>query len=516
VSSYLDKYSIENILNTVYDTDIGDGNILDMMNNYAFRITYKPITSSDYSHGKQYYNGQETEFAKIYNQSENIIEMQYFGEHIKGVSARLGNVDEERTYYLPSIDKVPKTGTIMGDMYVSAVSCEWLPFALKCTVALSKDFNRRSQYIGVNSQKRVAQISEREAYERSRVHRNYCVLTRNTEFDKATDTIFRDTECVARAIATKINDIDFTTSFTRPTTVFAWASDKDGSNPTGQVMLPVMTSTFGNVIEFRWRYKDNYSAGDKTQYYQDGSVSGYWQTAVPYGDYYGRVKYYNFALIDRNEADGNAPRLVMDANQIPSVDISAVSGDASNIRNIMRSGISTYIGEDSKPTILRKDSREKMHCGVSVEFKADRESASDLIIGSELAKSLILATGRDFTAELRFLQHKVNKLNGKITANDTLFRPCRCIGIKDAYGYKVVPTNTYINDQGDIVDFELNESFVAWAITTPITTETTYVTNDDGIIEEQTITKGGDILVASNDITSINKAIYVQMAKNYK
>ena len=59
------------------------------------------------------------------------------------------------------------------------------------------------------------------------------------------------------------------------------------------------------------------------------------------------------------------------------------------------------------------------------------------------------------------------------------------------------PTNKFYLDAG-----EFPASGKAWAICTPITTKTEQVETETGAIETQTITQGGDILLAQNvDIT---------------
>ena len=60
-----------------------------------FRIRYTAIRSSTVSHGKQFYDKSLQHFTQIYNQSERMIESQYFGENLKGLAARLGNPEKE-------------------------------------------------------------------------------------------------------------------------------------------------------------------------------------------------------------------------------------------------------------------------------------------------------------------------------------------------------------------------------------------------------------------------------------
>ena len=77
--------------------------------------------------------------------------------------ARLGNVEKSITYVCAWFDQIPKAGELYDDeYYISAVSWEVMPTYIKCTLGLSKDFNRISQYIGISSNRRYYEVSERE------------------------------------------------------------------------------------------------------------------------------------------------------------------------------------------------------------------------------------------------------------------------------------------------------------------------------------------------------------------
>lgn len=171
-------FSISNILSAVTGRKVSDiyDKLVQSAADLVFSITYKPISNHFVSHGKSLYVPGETPFMQLYNQTENLIESQYYGEHIKGVAARLGNVEEERTFILKDIDDIPHVGQMLDEYSISAVSTEIYPFDIKCTVGLSKAFNRISEYVGINSAKRMYEISEQTATQRDILYKETLVI----------------------------------------------------------------------------------------------------------------------------------------------------------------------------------------------------------------------------------------------------------------------------------------------------------------------------------------------------
>ena len=143
----------------------------------AFRVTYESITSARVKQNKQYILGATEQTEIAYNQGQNLIESGYYGENLKGVVARLGNVDKVITLYQRGTPKIPKVGTLFDDdYYISSTAVELLPYVTKISCALSKDFNRYSDYISVNSTRRFYEISERQAYDSYINYRDYVVI----------------------------------------------------------------------------------------------------------------------------------------------------------------------------------------------------------------------------------------------------------------------------------------------------------------------------------------------------
>lgn len=185
-TSLFSRYAIVNILRTATGNNrltIGGDGIVDdewEAGDYpvlAFQITYKPIYNVRVNQSKPYYPEYGRSAALIYNQQSNLMEARYYGENLKGAVARLGNVEKSYTYLLTRLYLVPKAGTLFDkDYYISAVSVEFETSYIKCTIGLSKDFNRLSEYVGVSSNKRFYEVSERQAYDRNVLYKEFIVI----------------------------------------------------------------------------------------------------------------------------------------------------------------------------------------------------------------------------------------------------------------------------------------------------------------------------------------------------
>lgn len=173
ISPVFENYAILNILRAA----TGDNNLTTAYTNLAFRVTYESVSSARVKQSKQYIADFNRVSEIAYNQGQNLIESSYYGEHLKGVVARLGNVDKVLTLYQRGAAVVPKVGTLYDDdYYISAVAVEYQPYFTKISCALSKDFNRYSDYVGINSTKRFYEISERQAYDSFINYRDYVVI----------------------------------------------------------------------------------------------------------------------------------------------------------------------------------------------------------------------------------------------------------------------------------------------------------------------------------------------------
>ncbi|MEE1279592.1 MAG: hypothetical protein UHH95_02030, partial [Oscillospiraceae bacterium] len=494
VDTYLSEYAIANILTAVTGENQND-NITDYYPYLCFRVTYTPIYSSKFSHAKGRMQNGNHAFTSIYAQSENLIETSYYGENIKGVAERLGNVQETRTYVFEDASYIPRTGQILstpnGDMVITAVAYQMFHTHVRCTVALTKEFNRISQYVGINSQKRISEVSEREAYARDILIKEYAVIG-----DKQTDTaklIRGKTQLVNTFVGGEFDDGEKPLSANPITTAVcagtkkSYYLNKENHIPEyyNGVALPVVSSAFGNAMVFSWNYKDNYSAG-----LQLGATDNkLWVQDIPYCDYYGRLYWYDFSLSYLLEVENE---LKFSNNPIAS------NATFKYPHRTPRSPIRTSYNNDDNteyyhnPVLMRKDSRETINMNYELEFVSNR---NDLIIGSACASKCTLV-GTDLSkrkVKVYFFANdfKFGKYPKTLTALQANFAHEREIG-----------QNNIITENGAVVGFTFNlvpYAFTSWCIAYEPKTVTTTYSNEDGETEEISTTIGGEIVLACNN-----------------
>lgn len=474
-----ERYAIVNILERVSETTLdteGD----DFYPTMRFRVTYVPYFDVRLTQSKPYIGDFKSPATLIYNQAANVIESRAYGEHLKGVAARLGNPEKTVTYVLGSPGQIPKAGELYdNDYYISSVAVEVYRSYIKCTLGLSKDFNRLSSYIGVSSERRLYEVSERAAYDRTTVYKEYIVIG---------DEVTSDNTLLGSVFMSALNDT-FTQDINidRVDHVIAQGETYSGTMIPAPVELPVIGTALGNALVFIWNYEDNYSAGASVSY-QTATVgtetaSGYFQDNYAYADYYGKIYYYHFDL--RNSGHEN---LLSDALSLPKT--SKTPED---------SGI--FSTEAYKPYIYRKDNREISQFCAEVEFVTNRK---DLIIGSGLAaRNPLVGAQKQDPVRLYFLPFEVNKFATKITTDLTnvpYLEPKRAANV-DFGEYKlttstpsadtIVYRNYYTDSEHIILRDPVPYSDIAY-------NGTYYVQNSDWSTDSTTVTSAYECVSAGS------------------
>lgn len=481
-------YAIQNILKAV------TGKELDLSEKYpelCFELVYTPIYGARLAHGKSYTGDMlKKPFSLMYNQSANVIETRYYGEHVKAVAERLGNVEKTVDIVIHNVGNMPRIGQMWDDeYYIATVSACATRDNIGLSIGLSKKFNRLSEYVGANSYKRYYEVSERMSQDRRTLYRDYLLITDKTGGEISSDCFFG---AVALAsVANTFYQSETAVSFggTELVTEIVSCAEAQGFSanftPMNKVLLPVISSAFGNVMEFMWSYKDNYSAGISSTY-QEGTkvvngkevdVSGYFGLEATYGDVYGRMYYQRYALQSRGK----------DITLKQSLGLPyAFDGTAK-----------TVIGmRENVYRIIRKDSRENLSQCYSCEFVTD---IKDLVIGSALARnnptvSGVHANGR---AVLYVLQKRVNQFSNDdldLSAENATAVMTYTVG-EDGSGNISLVNGNYLSFQGAAAPV----AGKAWAIVTSAYEGEPYtVENEYGETETVTPKYGGELLIAKN------------------
>lgn len=483
-SPIFEQYAIVNILRTV----TGNPNLtISDYTKLCFELEYIPVYSARVGHGKQYV-GDWLKFPRTlaHNQSGNMVETQYYGENIKGTAERLGTIEKSYTFTAFNLNTIPEAGQLWDEeYYIATVSVEVNQDRFRCTVGLSKNFNRISQYIGANSYRRIFEVSERMVQERQSLYTDYLLIT------DVTSPIpeFKENTLVIRYPSFWSNLLATFTQEGSPRNVIpgrislavVQGETKNGKETLPAVALPVISSAFGNVIEFSWEFVDNFSAGMRAVEVTSGNITGTFGQEVQYCDYYGRMYYENFTLcVTLNDS-------VSYENEMNYPLVGSISTSAQNYY-----AIGTF---SNNPIVKRKDSREALKENYAIEFATD---IKHVIIGSALAANNPFVSGINTKAKAIFviLNRPINKFSRKINmsaGNIAARYEIGAAGISISIGQSDV--TPYLECNG----ITATATGKAWAFMTPVYEGEPYTVEDeDGNVSTITPKYGGELLFGRN------------------
>nr|DAW35885.1 MAG TPA: hypothetical protein [Caudoviricetes sp.] len=491
-----ENYAIVNILRAVTgknDLDVSDYTKL------CFELVYIPTYSARVGHSKQYI-GDWLNYPRsiAQNQSANMVETQYYGENIKGLAERLGTIEKTYTFYMMHQSNLPTAGKLWDDSYyISTVSVEILSDRFKCTIGLSKNFNRKSKYIGANSYKRIFEVSERMVQERQSIYTDYLIITSPSTMPPASKrNVLMNMTTFVNVRNTFYQALSSDSSRDRVSAVIIQGETKNGKEVLPKVILPVIASAFGNVMEFSWEFQDNYSAGMRAIEAKNGSASGMFGQEVQYCDYYGRMYYENFNLYVMGSVNAanpfSYPLYVTETT--PGTQSYAVAG--------------TY---ENYPIIKRKDSREAIKENYGIEYVTDLEN---IIIGSALAANNPMVSGvnAQARAKLVILRNRINKFSRKVNLSTGIITGNVLAEYELGAGSGEL-NMTITSSQGGpvyLASFGLEATVAgkAWALVTPVYYGEPYTVEDeDGNVSSITPEYGGELLIGCNQAISIGDVI---------
>ena len=392
------NYAIVNIINAVTGQNISGTTFNnDFYPLLAFNVTYTPIFNGRLTASKSLSDKTQFKRALTYNQSANLVETRYFGENMKGAVLRLGNVDRTLTYVIKDLSYIPTAGELFDeDYYISEVSVEIQPRATKVQLGLSKDFNRLSSYIGINSMRRSYEVSENQAYQRRIAYKDYIVV--GDEFTSDNLMITADGFSSLILADLFIRNLTYTIEVDKAI-VQSINYDENNNRVIKTNLLPVMSFSLGNAMVFTFSFEDNYSAGLQSKKSTNGDISGYFTNAVEYCDYYGRIQELAFSL-----GGYIAPPTSLSAQT--TLGLALPQYTASIPAGIIEA-------TTSNPLVIEKNGGEIIQINYEIEFISNRKN---LILGSALSRysPLVGTVTEDHHAKLYILPNKLNKFSSVV------------------------------------------------------------------------------------------------------
>lgn len=406
ISSVFTKTAIVNIIEAKLGRTIQNIFNVQKLTELNFQLIYYPATKARVKQSKSYLGDYDQELTSIYNQSANKIDSRAYGENLKGAIARLGNVEKFITFYLNTPDNLPNVGNVViidnEDYYIATLNVENLIDYTKCTVGLSKDFNALSKYIGIKNNIRLYEVSEKQSVERFITYDDYCVIGDSI----ASDNLQIITQ---QAINNSILQFNGATNTTNSVSVARLQGYDETGYAEQQVDLPVFSLGAGNSIWLGCRYRDNYSAGNTSEYATSSTGDNYYrvQNYVPYCDYWGEIETLNVKMYDYLADISSSAQAIEVGNALPKSDLATSR--------------SPLIDTLSDNLVIKKDSRENINLSYQIYFVTNDNS---YIIGSQLGQGNPLTTNFDTSsASLYVLPTRINKFASTIDlTNATLIK----------------------------------------------------------------------------------------------
>lgn len=255
---------------------------------FMYRVTYTPIQTRRLKQYRPLVGERPDWDISYYNQSANTLDAKNLGDNMKFMLLQKGNRLKVVTYRLTGdtgsvLEQIPKIGQTLNGAKICQVDAEYERYSVKVTLWLTEHYNRKSQYVEINAQKRFYEISERQSVLRQL---NASYEYRIGKIDPDADKAIISADLIESFIkgATPTN----TDNRVAQAVVKMYTEDDGNGEQIGDaLLLPVSAIGFGNSISLHFEMADNYSAGDQV-IYKDGNINNVsLLRAVPYGDEYG-------------------------------------------------------------------------------------------------------------------------------------------------------------------------------------------------------------------------------------
>lgn len=388
-----EQYAIINILNAVSGgsyTNTGFDYI-----NLAFRVTYVPIVSARVTQKKPLVtdtNGNTL----FYNQGANLVETSAFGQKMRGAIARLGLTATRRTYDFETFADLPEVGQKIDGEYIAQVDCAYYPTKIRATVLLTPNFNQLSQYVGLDTNYRLYDVSERQMVDRFLTYGETIEVGDNDVGVLENDTIL-SVDLLQKIVASTLAD----TPLERIDTAMTISYDDDGNEiEDSAVLLPVASFPFGQSLAFVCAFLDNYGAGYQAtdRFGVEGAYKRV-QRLVPYADSVGEL--------DRLAVFYGNTQAWHNANEIGDNKQSALYPQATDTTRAYYEGNSP-LNTRANPFIVSKDSSEKLGLTYQIHFQANRES---IVIGAGFTENCPLVTNITIKPRAYAFTHELNNLS---------------------------------------------------------------------------------------------------------
>ena len=246
------------------------------------------------------------------NQTDIVVDSAKFGNNVFGKLIRTGNTNYKIREWVDNPENIKHKGELyrINDelYYVAKVKHTFFCSHIISEIEYSKDYNQLSPIIGIPSEPRFYEISERNIIPREILIEDYLLLTSNQEkidtsksmlkrIDHLSEVMFggASSSFAKYVITTFKGDVD-----TNPADIVQGSDDFYID-----ILSPLNAYSSQNTLTYEWDMVDNFSAGDKVDTLGDGfeyerAADNAYKSlkAVCYTDVFGKAPLLDFYLLE--------------------------------------------------------------------------------------------------------------------------------------------------------------------------------------------------------------------------
>ena len=374
-----------------------------------FKIVYETI--GDYTI-KQYRNKYEDfgdeENSIVYNQGGNLIDFELFGENIKGKIKRMGNQRYEVAFIATDYVNV-SLGDKINDYVITEINKETYRKYEKILLKLDKNFNRKSNDVSIESQKRLFSIPSDDFAVERKINVQRFITFSETQDIQLNDIPETTKEFLARQFTSKGKESGVLYDLPLNNQKIDYIVHTGFDTSTNQLSTSYLSTPI--ILQSENAFSLNFGFDDIREMYpsikKKASMSASQnrlkteRTMQFYSDENGEVEIFKVAVFDElvNFLDSQADF----AYNFPKVDIEF----------LLKLNYRIFEGDYK----IKKDAREKLSFNLQFNFLSN---SKDIIVTNKMVKNNILFRGKSgqLYGVVR-IQPLINKQNENYLTYDT-------------------------------------------------------------------------------------------------
>ena len=424
--------------------------------NLAFRVTYIPMDTVRVRARKPY-NDFPEDNVLFDNQGAGVVEASFYGENMKGKIARLGNDIEMYTVKFTDPTKMPKLGNIFDNSYIFKIARRrGLNYTL-ANIYITPNFNKLSEYLGLNSNYRLYEVSEKQSIDRN------VLIERKIEIGHEDKAIPEAQQMSGPLLIHKFwqtfthSDEDEQDKKEVANVALMRFLSSDGAVIGEPILKSITHHAFGNSLIFSWKLEDSYSAGYQADYVppvNGSNVAWKQRRNVQYGDLYGEFHTLEFGIYDTirdsskyAEFSPTWEQQLSTASEQGFCDKLPVISNQDYVYTIRNKDAYAFTKEKnegnawSNQIVIRKNSSEAI--SVTVQFYGQC-TGKGIVMGKKLWDNNFAVNSNHSVAKPRFyfLPRKINMLRDKVDltgAVDVILSDSEFYGFTDNGTFYIKP-----------------------------------------------------------------------------